>query len=173
MEFKSTYAFRSFLVLIILVYSFGLYLRFNPSLDSLVHNLPLHFVFIFNIFLFLFGVPLTIICDVILYNNFGLIYICLASLVVSIVTNLHVILLRNFQFNKYLSFFSNSRRMNAILLEYQSISSHNSIRLYQIFLVRSLPVLPFFIGSIFVSFSSFSNSKIFFSTYLASLIYYF
>tara|TARA_Y100000589_G_C26859495_1_gene509379 strand:+ start:177 stop:572 length:396 start_codon:yes stop_codon:yes gene_type:complete len=115
------------------------------------------------------GLPLSIIFDFILIKSLGLSYILFFSPILTFIGIIQILILRkmNFKFSRILGFLKNSYQYNLYkLLEKVSFRS------YYILIIRTFPILPFFLGSYFIASSKSKKRVIFINSFLGSYFYY-
>ena len=115
------------------------------------------------------GLPLSIIFDIILIKFFGLYYVFLFSPVLTFLGIVQVLILRKikFKFSRSILFFKNPKK-NGIYQFFKKVT----IRPLHILIIRTFPVLPFFLGSYFIASSKNKKRIILINSLLGSFFYY-
>ena len=147
----------------------ALVFRYTYDFDSLLNNFQYKYLILINVISISLGLPLSIIFDIILIKFFGLYYIFFFSPVVAFLGVVQVLILRkiNFKFSRSILFFEDPKR-NSI---YKFLEKINFKPLY-ILIVRTFPVLPFFLGSYFIASSKSRKKIILINSYFGSFFYY-
>ena len=146
----------------------ALIFRFNYDIQSLLINVKYKYLIILNIISISLGLPLSIIFDFILIKLFGLYYVLFFSPVLGFLGLVQVLILRkiNFKFSKSI-FFKNYTNENIY-----KIFKKNHFKSSYILLIRTLPILPFLLGSYFIASSKVKVSGILINSFLGSFFYY-
>ena len=157
------------LFIYICVYFVALVFRYTYDFDSLLNNFEYKYLVLINVISISLGLPLSIIFDIILIKFFGLNYILFFSPVLAFLGVVQVLILRkiNFKFSRSILFFEDPKR-NSI---YKFFEKVNFKPLY-IFIVRTFPILPFFLGSYFIASSKSNKMTIVINSFLGSCFYY-
>ena len=146
----------------------ALIFRFNYDIQSLLINVKYKYLIILNIISISLGLPISIIFDFILIKLFGLYYVLFFSPVLGFLGLVQVLILRkiNFKFSKSI-FFKNYTNENIY-----KIFKKNHFKSSYILLIRTLPILPFLLGSYFIASSKVKVSGILINSFLGSFFYY-
>ena len=157
------------LFIYLVVYFLALIFRYNYDIQSLFSNVHYKYLIFFNLISISLGLPLTIIFDFILIKFFGLYYILFFSPVLTFLGLVQVLILRkiNFKFSRNILFLNNSK--NTYL--YKFFKKVNFKSSY-ILILRTFPILPFFLGSYFIASSKNNRSIILINSLLGSFFYY-
>ena len=157
------------LFIYLVVYFLALIFRYNYDIQSLLSNVHYKFLIFFNIISISLGLPLTIIFDFILIKFFGLYYILFFSPVLAFLGSVQVLILRKikFKFSRNILFLKNPK--NTYL--YKFFGKINFKSSY-ILILRTFPILPFFLGSYFIASSKSKKRIIFINSFLGSCFYY-
>ena len=151
------------------IYLLALIFRFNYDLESLLNNVHYKYLIFLNIISISLGLPLTIIFDFILIKFFGLNYILFFSPVLTFLGLVQVLILRkiNFKFSRSILFKKNPK--NTYLYKFfEKVNFKSSY----ILILRTFPILPFFLGSYFIASSKNKKRVIFINSFLGSCFYY-
>ena len=153
----------------LLVYVLALIFRYNYDIQSLLGNLHYKYLIFFNIVSISLGLPLTIIFDFILIKFLGLYYVLFFSLVLAFLGSVQVLILRKikFKFSRSILFLKNPK--NTYLYKFfEKVNFKSSY----ILILRTFPILPFFLGSYFIAFSKSKKNIIFINSFFGSCFYY-
>ena len=151
------------------VYFLALIFRYNYDIESLLNNVNYKYLIFFNIFSISLGLPLTIIFDFILIKFLGLNYILFFSPVLAFLGLVQVLILRKFKFNfpRGILFLKNPK--NTYLYKFfEKVNFKSSY----ILILRTFPILPFFLGSYFIASSKSKKRTIFINSFFGSCFYY-
>ena len=151
------------------VYFLGLILRYNYDIESLLNNVHYKYLIFLNVISISLGLPLSIIFDFILIKFFGLYYCLYFSPVLTFLGLVQVFILRkiNFQFSRSVIFLKNPK--NNYLYKY---FENLTFKPAYILILRTFPILPFFLGSYFIASSKSKKRTIFINSFLGSCFYY-
>ena len=157
------------LFLYLVVYFLALIFRYNYDIQSLLSNVHYKYLIFLNIISISLGLPLTIIFDFILIKVLGLHYILFFSPVLALLGLVQVLILRKikFKFSRSILFLKNHK--NTYLYKFLEKVTFKSI---YILILRTFPILPFFLGSYFIAFSKSKKRIIFINSFLGSCFYY-
>ena len=151
------------------VYFLALMFRYNYDIESLLNNFNYKYLIFLNMISISLGLPLTIIFDFILIKLFGLYYILFFSPVLTFLGLIQVLVLRkiNLKFSRTIIFFNNpkSTYLYKFLEKVKFKSSY-------IFILRTFPILPFFLGSYFIASSKSKKRIILINSFFGSCFYY-
>ena len=131
------------LFIYLVVYFLALIFRYNYDIESLLNNVHYKYLIFLNVISISLGLPLSIIFDFILIKFFGLYYILFFSPVLTFLGFFQVLILRKVNFE----------------------SSY-------ILILRTFPILPFFLGSYFIASSKSKKRIIFINSFFGSYFYY-
>ena len=150
-------------------YFVALIFRYNYDLESLLNNFQYKYLILMNVISISLGLPLSIIFDVILIRLFGLNYVIFFSPFLTFLGLLQVLILRkiNFKFSRNILFLKNPEKNN--LYKFLEKVSYKPVN---ILLIRTFPILPFFLGSYFIASSKNNRSIILINSLLGSFFYY-
>ena len=157
------------LFIYLVVYFLALIFRYSYDIESLLNNVQYKYLIFLNIISISLGLPLTIIFDFILIKFFGLYYILFFSPVLTFLGLVQVLLLRkiNFNFSRSLLFLKNPK--NTYLFKFfEKVKFKSSY----ILILRTFPILPFFLGSYFIASSKSKKRVILINSFLGSYFYY-
>ena len=151
------------------VYFLALIFRYNYDIESLLNNVQYKYLIFLNIISITLGLPLSIIFDFILIKFFGLYYVLFFSPVLTFLGLVQVLILRkiNFNFSRSILFLNNPK--NTYLYKFFEKVTFKSI---YILILRTFPILPFFLGSYFIASSKSKIRIIFINSFLGSCFYY-
>ena len=151
------------------VYFFALIFRYNYDIESLLNNVHYKYLILLNIVSISLGLPLSIVFDFILIKFFGLYYVLFFSPVLTILGIVQVLILRriNFKISKSILFLKNPRNKNL----YKFFEKVTFKSLY-ILILRTFPILPFFLGSYIIASSQSKKRIIFINSFFGSCFYY-
>ena len=165
--------FKSIILKVLLIY-LGVYFsalifRYNYDIESLLNNVHYKYLILLNIVSISLGLPLSIVFDFILIKFFGLYYVLFFSPVLTILGLVQVLILRriNFKFSKSILFLINPRNKNL----YKFFEKVTFKSLY-ILVLRTFPILPFFLGSYIIASSQSKKRVIFINSFFGSCFYY-
>ena len=157
------------LFIYLVVYFLALILKYNYDIESLLNNVHYKYLIFLNIVSISLGLPLTIIFDFILLRFFGLYYILFFSPVITFLGLVQVLILRkiNFKFSRSILFLKNPK--NTYLYKFfEKVNFKSSY----ILILRTFPILPFFLGSYFIASSKSKKRIIFINSFFGSCFYY-
>ena len=167
LNFKSI-IFKIFFIYLA-VYFLALIFRYSYDIESLLNNVHYKYLIFLNIISISLGLPLTIIFDFILIKFFGLYYILFFSPVLTFLGLVQVLILRkiNFKFSRSILFLKNPK--NTYLYKFfEKVNFKSSY----ILILRTFPILPFFLGSYFIASSKSKKRTIFINSFFGSYFYY-
>ena len=157
------------LFLYLVVYFLALIFRYNYDIQSLLSNVHYKYLIFLNVISISLGLPLSIIFDFILIKFFGLYYVLFFSPVLTFLGLVQVFILRkiNFQFSRSILFLKNPK--NTYLYKFfEKVNFKSSY----ILILRTFPILPFFLGSYFIASSKSKKRIIFINSFFGSFFYY-
>ena len=157
------------LFIYLVVYFLALIFRYNYDIESLLNNVHYKYLIFLNIISISLGLPLTIIFDFILIKVFGLHYILFFSPVLAFLGLVQVLILRKikFKFSRSILFLKNPK--NTYLYKFfEKVNFKSSY----ILILRTFPILPFFLGSYFIASSKSKKRTIFINSFFGSCFYY-
>ena len=157
------------LFLYLVVYFLALIFRYNYDIQSLLSNVHYKYLIFLNIISISLGLPLTIIFDFILIKVLGLHYILFFSPVLALLGLVQVLILRKikFKFSRSILFLKNPK--NTYLYKFfEKVNFKSSY----ILILRTFPILPFFLGSYFIASSKSKKRTIFINSFFGSCFYY-
>ncbi len=157
------------LFIYLVVYFVALIFRYNYDIESFLNNVHYKYLIFLNIISISLGLPLTIIFDFILIKFFGLYYILFFSPVLTFLGLVQVLILRklNFKFSRSIFFLKNPK--NTYLYKFfEKVNFKSSY----ILILRTFPILPFFLGSYFIASSKSKKRIIFINSFFGSCFYY-
>ena len=152
------------------VYFLALIFRYSYDIESLLNNVHYKYLIFLNIISISLGLPLTIIFDFILIKFFGLYYVLFFSPVLTFLGLVQILILRkiNFKFSRSILFLKNPK--NTYLYKFfEKVNFKSSY----ILILRTFPILPFFLGSYFIATSQSKKRLILTYSFLGSCLYYF
>ncbi len=157
------------LFIYLVVYFLALIFKYNFDIETLLNNVHYKYLIFLNIISISFGLPLTIIFDFILIKFFGLYYILFFSPVLTFLGLFQVLILRkiNFKFSRSILFLKNPKK-TYLYKFFEKINFNSSY----ILILRTFPILPFFLGSYFIALSKNKKRIIFINSFLGSCFYY-
>ena len=168
-KLKSKSIIFKVLFIYLVVYLLALIFRYDNDTESLLNNVHYRYLIFLNIISISLGLPLTIIFDFILIKFFGLYYILFFSPVLTFLGLIQVLLLRkiNFKFSRNILFLKNPK--NTYLYKiFEKVNFKSSY----ILILRTFPILPFFLGSYFIASSKSKKRTIFINSFFGSCFYY-
>ena len=147
----------------------ALVFRYNYDFDSLLNNFQYKYLVFMNVICISLGLPLSIIFDIILIKFFGLKYVFFFTPVLTFLGLVQVFILRNinFKFSRSILFFKNPKK-NSLFKFFEK--AH--FKPLYILIIRTFPILPFFLGSYFIASSKSRKKIILLNSYLGSFFYY-
>ena len=151
------------------VYFLALIFRYNYDIESLLNNVHYKYLILLNIISISLGLPLSIIFDFILIKFFGLYYVLFFSPVLTFLGIVQVLIIRkiNFKFSRNTLFFKNPKS-NYLYKFFEQVT----FKSFYILIIRTFPILPFFLGSYFIASSKSNKRIIFINSFLGSCFYY-
>ena len=151
------------------VYFLSLIFRYSYDIESLIHNLHYKYLIFLNIVSISLGLPLSIIFDFILIKFFGLFYVLFFSPVLTFLGLVQVLILRkiNFKFSKSILIFKKTKKNNLYKF-FEKVTFKSSY----ILILRTFPIVPFFLGSYFIASSKTKKKIIIINSFLGSCFYY-
>ena len=157
------------LFIYLVVYFLALIFRYNYDIQSLLSNVHYKYLIFFNVISISLGLPLTIIFDFILIKFFGFHYIMFFSPVLTFLGLVQVLIFRkiNFKFSRSILFLKNPKNTNLYKF-FEKINFKSSY----ILILRTFPILPFFLGSYFIASSKSKKRAILTNSFLGSCFYY-
>ena len=168
LNLKST-IFKIF-IFYIAIYFFALFLKYSNSFENLIIHIEYRYLALMNIFSILLGLPLCILFDMILIKLFGLKYIIFFAPIATTLGVVQIILLRktNLRFSKNISFIQNIRNQRL-----KHLFENITFKPIFILIIRTFPIMPFFIGSIFIASSEINKRTIMLNSLIGAYFYYF
>ena len=156
------------LLIYLVVYFLAIIFRYGYDIESLLNNVHYKYLIFLNIISISLGLPLTIIFDFMLIRFFGLYYILFFSPVLTFFGLVQVLILRkiNFKFSR-IFFLKNPK--NTYLHKF---FEKNNFKSLYILILRTFPILPFFLGSYFIASSKSKKRIILINSFLGSCFYY-
>ena len=141
------------------VYFLSLIFRYNYDVESLLNNVQYKYLIFLNIISITLGLPLSIIFDFILIKFFGLYYVLFFSPVLTFLGLVQVLILRkiNFRFSRRILFLKNLKN-NYLYKFFEKVTFKSTY----ILILRTFPILPFFLGSYFIASSKSKKKQRFF-----------
>ena len=171
--YREELKFKSIIFKVLFIY-LGVYLlalisRYYYDIGSLLNNVHYKYLIFLNIISISLGLPLSIIFDFILIKFFGLYYVLFFSPVLTFLGLVQVLILRkiNFQFSRSILFFKNPKN-TYIYKFFEKVTFQPTY----ILILRTFPILPFFLGSYFIASSKSKKRIIFINSFLGSCFYY-
>ena len=158
------------LFIYLVVYFVALIFRYNYDFDDLLNNFQYKYLIFMNLISISLGLPLSIIFDIILIKFFGLYYVFFFSPVLTFLGVVQILVLRriNFKFSREMSFLKNSKK-NSLYKFFEKVT----FKPIYILVLRTFPILPFFLGSYFIATSQSKKRLILTYSFLGSCLYYF
>ena len=157
------------LLIYLVVYFLALIFRFNYDLESLLNNVHYKYLILLNMISISLGLPLTIIFDFLLIKFFGLNYILFFSPVLTILGFVQILILRkiNLRFSRNILFLKNPKSSY-----YYKFFEKINFKSSYILILRTFPILPFFLGSYFIASSKSKKTIIFINSFFGAYFYY-
>ena len=157
------------LFLYLVVYFVALIFRYSYDFDSLLNNFQYKYLIFLNVISISLGLPLSIIFDIILIKFFGLDYVFFFSPVLTFLGVVQVLILRKIKFkiSRGILFFKNPKK-NSLYKFFKKVT----FKPLYILIIRTFPVLPFFLGSYFIASSKSKKRIILINSFLGSFFYY-
>ena len=151
------------------VYFVALMFRYNYDFDSLFSNFQYKYLILMNVVSISLGLPLSIIFDIILIKIFGLYYVFFFSPVLTFLGVFQVFILRkiNYNFSRSKLFLKIPKKNNL-----HKFFDKFTFKSFYILIIRTFPILPFFLGSYYISRSKSKKVSILFNSFLGSFLYY-
>lgn len=156
------------LFIYLVVYFLALIFRYNYDIQSLLSNVHYKYLIFFNVISISLGLPLTIIFDFILIKFFGLNYILFFSPVLAFLGLFQVLILRKFKFKFPRILFLKNPKNTYLYKFFEKVNFKSSY----ILILRTFPILPFFVGSYFIASSKSKKRNIFINSFFGSCFYY-
>ena len=151
------------------VYFLALVFRYNYDIESLLNNIQYKYLIFLNVISIFLGLPLTIIFDFILIKFFGFDYIIFFSPVLAFLGLVQVFILRKLKFKFPSSILFLKIPKNTY--PYKFFEKVNFKSSY-ILILRTFPILPFFLGSYFIASSNSKKRTILINSFFGSFFYY-
>ena len=151
------------------IYLLALIFRSNYDIESLLNSFHHRYLIFLNLISISMGLPLSIIFDLILIKLFGAYYILFFTPVLTSLGFVQIMILRkiNFNFSRSIFFFRIPRKNN-IYKFFEKIS----VKPFHILILRTFPILPFFLGSYFIASAKSKKRTIFINSFFGSYFYY-
>ena len=156
------------LFIYLVVYFLALIFRYNYDIQSLLSNVHYKYLIFFNVISISLGLPLTIIFDFILIKFFGFHYILFFSPVLTFLGLVQVLILRKFKFNFPRIILLKNPKNTYLYKFFEKVNFKSSY----ILILRTFPILPFFLGSYFIASSKSKKRIIFINSFFGSCFYY-
>tara|TARA_A100001388_G_scaffold136019_1_gene100842 strand:+ start:708 stop:1256 length:549 start_codon:yes stop_codon:yes gene_type:complete len=167
LNFKSVISkiFLSYLV----VYFLALIFKYTYDIEPLLNNIQYKYLIALNIISIFFGLPLSIIFDVLFLKVFGLYYVLYFSPVLTILSVIQVLILRKLKlkFSRKILFLKKPEKNN-IYKFFENVT----FRSPYILIMRSFPILPHVLGSYIIASSKIKKEIVLVNTFLGSFFYY-
>ena len=167
LNLKST-IFKIFIFYII-IYLFALFLRYSSGFENLIIDIEYRYLALINIISIFLGLPITILFDLMLIKFFGFKYIIFFAPILTTLGFFQIILLRkaNFTFSKNIPFIKkiNNHRLRHI---FENIT----FKPIFILIIRTIPILPFSLGSYFIASSEIKKRLIIVYSLIGAYLYY-
>ena len=156
------------LFIYLVVYFVALIFRYNYDFDDLLNNFQYKYLIFMNLISISLGLPLSIIFDIILIKVFGLYYVFFFSPVLTFLGVVQVLILRriNFKFSKGISFIKKPKK------NLYKLFDKVTFKPIYVLILRTFPILPFFLGSYFIASSKSKKRVILIYSFLGSCFYY-
>ena len=153
----------------LVVYFLALIFKYNYNLESLFNNIQYNYLIALNMISVFLGLPFSMVFDFILIKRFGLYYVLFFSPVLTIISFFQVLILRkiDLKFYQNILVFKNPEE-NYLFNFFKNFNFRPSY----ILVIRSLPILPHFLGSYIIATSKIKKKIILLNTFLGSFIYY-
>ena len=151
------------------VYFVALIFRYNYDFDSLLNNFQYKYLILMNVISISLGLPLSIIFDIILIKFFGLYYVLFFSPVLTFIGLVQILILRkiNCKFSRSIFIFKNHQKNN-IYKFFQKLT----FKPLHILIIRTFPILPFLLGSYYISNSRSKKLTILLNSFFGAFLYY-
>ena len=153
----------------LVVYFLASILRYNYDIESLLINIKYGYLIVLNMISIFLGLPLSIIFDFILIKILGLHYVLFFVPALTIISMIHVLILRkiNFKLSRTFIFFKRPEK-NYLFKLFENVT----FRSFYILIIRTFPILPHILGSYIIATSNIKKRAIILNTFLGSLFYY-
>ena len=157
------------LLIYLVIYFVALIFRYNYDFDSLLNNFQYRYLLFMNLISISLGLPLSIIFDIILIKFFGLNYVFFFSPVLTFIGLVQVLILRkiNLKVSNSILFLKNPKKYS-IYKFFKKVT----FKPFYILIIRTFPILPFFLGSYFIAYSKSKKRIILINSFLGSFFYY-
>ena len=154
----------------IAIYFFALLVRYSNGFENLIIDIEYRYLVLINIISISLGLPLSIVFDFILIQFFGLKYIIFFAPILTILGVAQIILIRktNLRFSKDIPFIKNIRN-NRLKNIFEEITFKPIFAL----IIRTFPILPFFLGSYCIASSEINKRLIIVYSLFGAYFYYF
>jgi len=151
------------------IYCLALIFRYIYDIESLLNNVHYKYLILLNMISISLGLPLSIIFDFILIKLFGLYYVLFFSPVLTFLGLVQVLILRkiNFKFSRSKLFLKSPINKN-----FYKLFKRATFKSLYILILRTFPILPFFLGSYFIASSKSKKRIIFINSFFGSCFYY-
>ena len=153
----------------IAIYLLALFLKYSNGFENLIMDIEYRYLALINIICILFGLPISILFDLILIKFFGFNYVIFFAPILTFLGVLQIILLRktNLRFSKNVPFLKNIRNHR---LKY--IFENFTFKPIFILIIRTFPILPFSLGSYFIASSEINKRLIIIYSLIGAYLYY-
>ena len=154
----------------IAIYLLALFLKYSNGFENLIMDIEYRYLALINIICILFGLPISILFDSILVKFLGFNYVIFFAPILTILGVLQIILLRktNLRFSQNVPFLKNIRNHR---LKY--LFENFTFKPIFILIIRTFPILPFFLGSYLIASSEITKKFIILYSLFGSYFYYF
>jgi len=154
----------------IIIYLFALFLKYSNGLENLIIDIKYRNLVLINISSIFLGLPISTLFDFILIKFFGFNYVIFFAPISTTLGVLQIILLRktNLIFSKNIPFIK-SLRNRRIKHFFEKIT----FKPIFILLIRTLPIMPFSLGSYFIASSKIKKRLIIGYSLIGAYFYYF
>ena len=159
-----------FLIFYLAIYLFALFLRYSSGFENLIIDIEYKYLALINIISIFLGLPISILMDFILIKFLGLNYIIFFAPILTSLGVVQIILLRktNFIFSKNIPFIKNIKNHRL-----RHIFENITFKPIFILIIRTLPILPFSLGSYFIASSEINKRLIILYSLIGAYFYYF
>ena len=153
----------------IAIYLLALFLKYSSGFENLIMDIEYRYLALINIISILFGLPISILFDLILIKFFGFNYVVFFAPILTILGVLQIILLRktNLLFSKNVPFLKNIRNHHL-----KNIFENFTFKPIFILIIRNFPILPFSLGSYFIASSQINKRLIIIYSLIGAYLYY-
>ena len=152
------------------IYFCALILRHSKIIDFFLIDIEYYYLILINIASISLGLPLSIIFDLLLIKLLGVIYILFFAPIVTLLGLMQIIFMRKTNFNLQKKEFFKQYITNS---QIYNIFKRVTLNPIFVFILRSLPILPFVLSSYIIASSKVNKKLILRYSLIGTYFYYF